>query len=54
MIPESGRSPGGGNGDLIQYSCLGNGIDKGAWGRKELDMIEQLTHNNTARPGAVK
>ena len=54
MIPESGRSPGGGNGDLIQYSCLGNGIDKGAWGRKELDMTEQLTHNNTARPGAVK
>ena len=26
-IPESGRSPGGGNGDLLQYSCLENPMD---------------------------
>ena len=25
LIPESGRSPGGGNGNLLQYSCLENG-----------------------------
>ena len=26
-----GRSPGGGNGNPIQYSCLGNLMDRGAW-----------------------
>ena len=39
----SGRSPGEGNGDLRQYSCLGNLMDRGTWwatvygGRKESD-----------------
>ena len=27
----SGRSPGGGNGNPLQYSCLGNSTDRGAW-----------------------
>ena len=31
LIPDSGRSPGEGNGNLPQYSCLGNPIDRGAW-----------------------
>ena len=30
-IPESGRSPGDGNGYSFQYSCLKNSIDRGAW-----------------------
>ena len=30
LIPGSGRSPGGGNGDPTQYSCLGNPMDRGA------------------------
>ena len=30
-IPGSGRSPGGGNGSPLQYSCLGNHMDRGAW-----------------------
>ena len=30
-IPGSGRSPGGGNGNPLQYSCLGNPMDGGAW-----------------------
>ena len=30
-IPELGRSPGEGNGNSLQYSCLGNPIDRGAW-----------------------
>ena len=30
-IPESGRSPGGGNGYPLQYSCLENSMDSGAW-----------------------
>ena len=29
--PELGRSPGGGNGNPLQYSCLGNPTDRGAW-----------------------
>ena len=29
-IPESGRSPGGGNGNPLQYSCLENSMDRGA------------------------
>ena len=31
LIPESGRSHGEGNGNLLQYSCLGNPVDRGAW-----------------------
>ena len=31
-IPGSGRSPGEGNGTLLQYSCLKNPMDRGAWG----------------------
>ena len=30
-IPGSGRSPGGGNGNPLQYSCLENAMDRGAW-----------------------
>ena len=30
-VLESGRSPGGGNGNPPQYSCLGNPMDRGAW-----------------------
>ena len=30
-IPGLGRSSGEGNGNLLQYSCLGNPIDRGAW-----------------------
>ena len=29
--PGSGRSPGGGHGNLLQYSCLENPMDRGAW-----------------------
>ena len=31
LIPGSGRSPGGGHGNLFQYSCLENPMDRGAW-----------------------
>ena len=30
-IPGSGGSPGGGHGKLLQYSCLENPMDRGAW-----------------------
>ena len=31
-IPESGRSPRRGNDNPLQFSCLGNPMDRGAWG----------------------
>ena len=31
LIPESGRFPGEGNDNPLQYSCLGNSMDRGAW-----------------------
>ena len=31
LIPDPGRSPGEGNGNPLQYSCLGNTMDEGAW-----------------------
>jgi len=46
-IPGSGRSLGEGNGNPLQYSCLGNILDRGAWRAtvyrvaKELDTTEQ-------------
>ena len=30
-IPGSGRSPGGGHGNSLQYLCLENSMDRGAW-----------------------
>ena len=30
-MPGSGRSPGEGNGNLLQHSCLENSMDRGAW-----------------------
>ena len=31
LIPGSGRSPGGGPGNPLQYSCLENPVNRGAW-----------------------
>ena len=46
-IPGSGRSPGEGNGSLLQYSCLENPMDRGAWqatvAKSQRDMTEQLS-----------
>ena len=51
-IPGSGRSPGEGNGNLLQYSCLENPMDRGAWqttynprGHKEWDTTERTQTN---------
>ena len=53
LIPGSGRSPGEGNGNLLQYSCLENSMDRRAWwttvhGVAELDMTEHtnISHHN--------
>ena len=31
LVPGSGRSPGEGNSDALQYSCLEKSMDRGAW-----------------------
>ena len=31
LIPESGRFPGEGNDNPLQYSCLGNSMNRGSW-----------------------
>ena len=48
-IPGSGGSPGGRHGNPLQYSCLENPMDRGAWqamcgprGHKELDTTEVI------------
>ena len=38
LIPGSGRSPGGGHGNPLQYSCLENSTDRGAW-RATVHMV---------------
>jgi len=43
MIPGSERSPGEKNGNHLQYSCLENFMDRGAWWATESDMTERLT-----------
>ena len=41
LIPGLGRSPGGGHRNPLQYSCLENPMDRGAWqGRTESDVTE--------------
>ena len=48
-IPGLGRSLGVGNGNPLQYSCLGNSMDRRSlvgyrpWGCKESDMVERLS-----------
>ena len=49
-IPGLGRSPGEVNGNLLQYSCLGNPMDRGVWqatvhGAAELDTTQGLNTN---------
>ena len=41
LIPGSGRSPGGGHDNPLQYPCMGNPMDRGAWrGCKESDTTK--------------
>ena len=49
-VPGLGRSPGGGHGNPLQYSCLENPMNRGAWwlqsmGLQMSDTTEQLRHS---------
>ena len=43
-IAGSGRSPGGENGSPVQYSCLENSMDRGAWQATD-HGVQRLSHN---------
>ena len=45
-IPESGRSPGGGQGNPLQYSYLENPMDRGAWRATVHGVTESWTRLN--------
>ena len=52
LIPGSGRSPGEGNGNPLQYSCwripwTGSLVGYTPWGHKESDTTERLTRTHT-------
>ena len=44
LIPGSGRSPGEGNGNPLQYSCLETFMDGGAW-RVTVHELRRVRHN---------
>ena len=47
-IPGSGRCPGGGNGNALQYSCPGNPKDRGAWWATVHEATKSQTRLNTS------
>ena len=48
-ITGSGRSPGKGNGNSLQYSCLENPMDGGAW-RTIVHGVTRVRHNLATKP----
>ena len=48
-IPGSGRSPGEGNGNPLQYSCLENPVDSGAW-RATVHGVTRVRHDLVTKP----
>ena len=67
LIPGSGRSPGEGNGNLLQYSCLKNSMDRrGSWATYSnyCSRVKQLINfgplrllfpaNRSSEPGSMK
>ena len=56
-VPALGRPPGGGNGTPLQYSCLGNPMDRGTWqatvhgGDQESDMTKHTACRQKSQTG---
>ena len=60
LIPGSGRFPGGGHGNPLQYSCLENPIDRGAWwatvhraGKSWTQLKQHNMHAQTSGHGSL-
>ena len=51
LTPESERPPGEGNGKLLQYSCLKNPMDRGAW-RGQSKRLQRVEHSTCVRARA--
>ena len=49
LIPGSGRPPGEGNGNPLQYSCLENPMDRGAW-QDPVHGVARIRHNLMTKP----
>ena len=49
LIPGLGRSPREGNGNPLQYSCLGNPMDRGAWWAT-VHGVTRVGHNGETEP----
>ena len=49
LIPGSGRSPAEGNGHLLQYSCLENSTDRGAW-HATVRRVARVQHDLVTKP----
>ena len=49
LIPRSGRSPGEGSGNLLQYSCLENPMDREAWWTT-VHEVRRVRHNFETKP----
>ena len=52
LIPGLGRSPGEGNGNPLQYSCLENSMDRGAW-QAIVHGVARVRHNLVTNPEKV-
>ena len=53
-IPGSGKSPGGGNGNPLQYSCLGNPMDRGTWWAAVHEVTQRRAQLSTGTGAKVK
>ena len=53
LIPGSGRSPREGNGNLLQYSCLGNPMDRGAWWATVHGVTKRVGRNLASKQAIV-
>ena len=49
LIPGSERSPGEGNGNPLQYSCLENPMDRGAW-QAAVHGVARVRHDLVTKP----
>ena len=45
LISGLGRSPGGGHGNPLEYSCLKNPMDRGAWQATQSIGLQRVGHN---------